>query len=107
VNSILTEVIRFASFLNHRPNIEELLARLATDFLVHLKPSTLAVASLIAPTKFKVLQTYRANTDDARELLDNLAPNFHTENLVQTLMDQAERRLINSICPTKRAPTTV
>jgi len=104
VKAVLTEVVRFASFLNHRPNIEELLARLATDFLVHLKPSTLAVASLIAPTKFKVLQTYRANTDHARELLDNLAPNLHTENLVQTLMDlnvikapKNERTLITPI----------
>jgi DNA-binding CsgD family transcriptional regulator len=87
MNNLLIEVVRFSNFLNHRPNIDELLSRLATDFLMNLKPTSLAIASLITPTKFKVLNEYGAK-GKSEALLANLASDFFTDNLVQTLMDQ-------------------
>jgi DNA-binding CsgD family transcriptional regulator len=88
MKDLLSEVVRYAAFLNHRPNIEELLSRLATDFLVHLKPTSIAVAALITPTKFKVLQEIGEKKGNGEFSLSNLASDFFTENLIETLMDQ-------------------
>jgi DNA-binding CsgD family transcriptional regulator len=88
MKSLLTEVVRFANFLNHRPNLEELLSRLATDFLVHLKPQTLAVASLISTSKFKVLHEIGESKNKSELTLDGLASDFFTDNLVEALIDQ-------------------
>ena len=93
MRSLITEVIRYTEFLNFRPNLDEIVSRLATDFLAPLKITHIAVASLITPKKFKVIQEYGARKGQSEELFASLASDFFTENLVQTLM---EHNLINS-----------
>lgn len=88
MKSLLIEIVRFANFLNHRPNIDELLSRLATDFFIHLKPTALTVASLITPNKFKVIHKVGESKKSAEMTLDGLASDFFTDNLVETLIDQ-------------------
>lgn len=87
MNDLVAEILRFANFLNHRPNLEELLSRLATDFLVHLKPSALAVASLGPTNKLKVLQAVGEDQHKAEITLHDLASDFYTDNLVKSLID--------------------
>jgi DNA-binding CsgD family transcriptional regulator len=85
---ILSEVTRFATFLNHRPTIDELLSRLANDFLAHLEPARMAVASFVSANRFKVLYQNGDSNGQTEITLQNLQKDFMTDNLVGTLMDQ-------------------
>ena len=87
-HQLLAEVTRFATFLNLRPNIEELLNRLSTDFLVHLKPTVLTVASFVTTNKFKILHESGTKKGKSELTLDELQNDFDSENLVASLMDQ-------------------
>jgi DNA-binding CsgD family transcriptional regulator len=78
----LNEIARFASFLNIRPNIDELLVRLATDFLSHLNPKGLTIAALIATRKFEPMHNWgEPNSVDT----DKLERDLHTTNIVASL----------------------
>ena len=86
---LIAEVTRYATFLNHRPNIDELLTRLSTDFLNHLDPKKLAVAAFVTNNRFKVLHQNGDSKSDSELTLQDLQKDFMTENLVATLMDQS------------------
>ena len=86
---LIAEVTRYATFLNHRPNIDELLTRLSTDFLNHLDPKKLAVAAFVTNNRFKVLHQNGDSISDSELTLQDLQKDFMTENLVATLMDQS------------------
>ena len=85
---LLSEVTRFASFLNHRPTIDELISRLSNDFLIQLEPARIAVASFVTANRFKVLHQNGDSNGQTELTLQNLQKDFMTENLVASLMDQ-------------------
>ncbi len=85
---LLSEVTRFAAFLNYRPTVDELISRLSNDFLIHLEPMRMAVASFVTANRFKVLHQNGDSNGQTELTLQNLQKDFMTDNLVATLMDQ-------------------
>ncbi len=85
---LISEITRFAAFLNLRPNIDELLSRLSNDFLVHLNPQSLSVAAFISSNKLKLLHKNGHSKQDPEVTLQNLQQDFQTDNLVASLLDQ-------------------
>ncbi len=82
---ILQEVTRFAAFLNARPNADELLIRLATDFFSHLDPRNLTLASLVTARKLEPIH----NWGEAKHLdYQTLETELDSNNLVASLMNQ-------------------
>ena len=82
---VLQEVVRFAAFLNARPNFDELLIRLGTDFFSHLDPRALSLVSITAAKRFEPIQ----NWGEAKSLnYQDLENEIHSNNLVATLMSQ-------------------
>ena len=86
---ILQEVTRFAAFLNARPNADELLIRLATDFLSHLNPKAMTLAALVSAKKFEPIHQWGEPKPIDYQSLEK---DLHTDNLVASLATQGLMR---------------
>jgi DNA-binding CsgD family transcriptional regulator len=99
---LLHEITRFASFLNDRPSFEELLNRLATDFVSHLDPKSVTLASLASAKRFEIISNWGAtrNLD-----FQGLESDLNTGNLVSSLLSTGVMRS-NKGSETMIAPIT-
>jgi len=85
MRNLLIEVARFAYFLNFRPNFDELLVRMATDFFSHLNPKGLTLAALVSVRRLEPIQ----NWGEARPIdFDSLERELNSSNLVASLASQ-------------------